>query len=180
MTRSALLSGLFLLALIVPLQADDKPAAKDPAKDTKNARFEQLKKLAGEWYAADDKGKATDKLITTFKVISNGSAVQETIHPGTPMEMVTVYHLDGSDIVLTHYCALGNQPKLKLDAKSPANVLKFNFTSGTNLDASKDMHMHEGSITFTDDDHIEWAWQAYQNGKPLEDHKLVLKLARKK
>jgi len=96
------------------------------------------------------------------------------------MEMVTVYHLDGKDLLLTHYCALGNQPRLKADPKSPGNKLIFQFVGGTNLDPAKDMHMHEGSITFLDDDHIEWAWVGYKDGKAMEDHKMSLKLARKK
>jgi hypothetical protein len=177
MRRLVWLPALVVLAVAVRAGADDKEPAKEAPK---NARFDQLKKLAGEWYAADDKGKATDKLVTVFKVISNGSAIQETIHPGQPFEMVTVYHLDGKDVTLTHYCALGNQPRLKLDPKSPTNQLKFQFVGGTNLDPAKDMHMHEGSITVIDDDHIEWAWQAYANGKPMEDHKMSLKLVRKK
>jgi hypothetical protein len=40
--------------------------------------------------------------------------------------------------------------------------------------------MHEGTITWVDDDHINWQWAAYQNGKPLEDHKIALNLVRKK
>lgn len=177
MPRFVILPALVLLALVVRGGADDTPPAKAAPK---NPRFEQLKKLAGEWYATDDKGKPVGSPLSVFKVISGGSAVQETIFPGQPHEMVTVYHLDGADVILTHYCALGNQPRLKLDPKGPDNQLKFQFAGGTNFDPAKDRHMHEGSITFLDDDHIEWAWQAFANGKPLDDHKISLKLARKK
>ena len=40
--------------------------------------------------------------------------------------------------------------------------------------------MHEGSITIVDDDHIEWQWSGYNNGKPAEGHGVSMKLARKK
>ena len=64
---------------------------------------------------------------------AGGSAVQETQFPGTPMEMVSVYHLDGADLVMTHYCVLGNQPRMKADPKSPADKIHFTFASGTKV-----------------------------------------------
>ncbi|MDB5309338.1 MAG: hypothetical protein JWO38_3540 [Gemmataceae bacterium] len=177
MSRHVRFAGIILLALAVRVVADDKHDAKEPAK---NPALAQLKKLKGEWVAADDKGKPTDKLVSVFKVTAAGSAVHETIFPGSPHEMVTVYHLDGKDLVLTHYCALGNQPRMKLDPKSPANQLRFTFAGGSNLDPAKDMHMHEGSITIVDDDHIEWTWQGYEDGKADNGHTVSMKLVRKK
>jgi hypothetical protein len=162
--------GIALVILASPIAADEK--AKTP--------LDKMKKLAGEWVAVGEDGKPTDKVITKFKVISAGSAVQETIHPGDAMEMVSVYHLDGKDLIMTHYCAMGNQPKMKLDSTGKANEMKFAFAGGTNLDAAKDMHMHEGSITWIDDDTIQWSWVGYMDGKPVKDHHISLKLVRKK
>jgi hypothetical protein len=172
-------TGLVLLALAAGVRAEDKHEAKTAAA-APNPGLERLKKLAGEWLATDAEGKPTSQIVSVFKVTAAGSAVHETIFPGTPHEMVTVYHLNGPDLVLIHYCALGNQPHMKADPKSPSNQLRFTFTGGSNLDAAKDMHMHEGSITFVDDDHIEWSWLAYQDGKPNRDHQVAMKLARKK
>jgi hypothetical protein len=169
--------GLVLLVLAAWAAAEGKKEAKPPAV---HPGLERLKKLAGEWVAADDQGRPTDKLVSVFRVTAAGSAVQETIFPGSPHEMVTLYHRDGADLVLTHYCAAGNQPHMKADPKSPPNQLRFQFAGGSNLDPDKDMHMHEGSITFVDDDHIEWAWVGYQDGKPADGHKVSLKLVRKK
>jgi hypothetical protein len=168
-------AGLALAVLSTGAPADDKHEHKDGAK---NPALEKLKKLSGEWVAIDDKGK--EQLVSVFKVTSAGSAVHETIFPGSPMEMVSVYHMDGKDLILTHYCALGNQPRMKLDPKAKDNELKFVFAGGTNLDPAKDMHMHEGSITIVDDDHIEWKWSAYDQGKPADEHKVSMKLERKK
>ena len=94
--------------------------------------------------------------------------------------MVSVYYCDGDDLMLTHYCALGNQPRMKADPKSPPNQLRFQFAGGTNLDPAKDMHMHEGTFTFIDDDHIEFSGVAWVGGKPAEDHCATMKLVRKK
>jgi hypothetical protein len=168
------IAGLMLLVLAVGARSDDKPK---PASDT---QFEKLKKLAGTWVEADKDGKATDKVVSVIKVTSGGSAVQETLFPGQPMEMMSVYHRDGSDLLMTHYCMLGNQPRMKADPKSPANQIHFQFAGGTNIDVKKDMHMHEGTLTFIDDDHIEFSGVAWNNGKPDNDHCATMKLVRKK
>ena len=91
-----------------------------------------------------------------------------------------MYHLDGADLVMTHYCVLGNQPRMKADPKSPTNQIHFQFAGGTNFDPAKDMHMHEGTLTFIDDDHIEFSGAAWVNGKPAENHCATMKLVRKK
>ena len=173
MNRKALLGGLVAIALAAAATAEEKAAAKTNG-------LERMKKLAGTWVQADDKGQPTATVVSVFRVTSSGSAVEETIFPGTGHEMVTLYHLDGPDLVLTHYCALGNQPHLKLDPASAKNRLDFKFVGGSNINPAKDMHMHEGSITIVDDDHIDWWWQAWQDGKAQDDHKISMRLVRKK
>ena len=59
----------------------------------------------------DDK-KAEDKVV--FHVTAANSVVIETMFPGSDHEMVNTYHIDGDNLVMTHYCAMGNQPHLKL------------------------------------------------------------------
>jgi hypothetical protein len=166
-----------MLALGAVGRGDDKPG-KAPA-DT-HPGFERMKKLVGTWVAADKDGKPTDQVVSVIKLTAGGSAIQETLFPGQPQEMVSVYHRDGADLVMTHYCMLGNQPRMKADPKSPPNKIHFVFAGGTNLDPTKDMHMHEGTLTFIDDDHIEFAGVAWVNGKAAEDHCATMKLVRKK
>jgi hypothetical protein len=179
MMQRFLVCGLVLIALGAATRGDDKPApGKAPAAT--HPGLERLKKLAGTWVAADKDGKPTDQVVSVIKVTGAGSAVHETLFPGQPMEMVSIYHLDGADLVMTHYCALGNQPRMKADPKSPANQIQFKFAGGTNLDPAKDMHMHEGTLTFVDDDHIEFSGVAWVNGKPAEEHCATMKLVRKK
>jgi hypothetical protein len=167
-----------VLALGPRATADDK---KEHHKEgAKNASLERLKKLEGTWVAAGKDGKPTDTVVSVFKVVGAGSAVQESIFPGTGHEMVSMYHLDGKDVVMTHYCAAQNQPRMKLDPKSTKDEFLFKFVGGTNIDPAKDMHMHEGSIKFIDDDKIEWSWQGYEDGKPTDGHKVAVTLLRKK
>lgn len=147
-----------LVAGLVSVRADDK---KDGAAA---AAFERLKKLDGEWTRGEGKG-----VSTRYSVVSHGSVVMEVMAPGKPFEMITMYHLDKDDLVLTHYCAHGNQPRMKAKLPFDGKKLAFEFAGGTNFDPAKDVHMHEVTFTFTDDDHFGTAWISYENGAKKGD-----------
>src|SRR4051794_32279102 len=176
MTRRMLTCGLMILGLAAGAHGGDAPAKATSA----HPGLERLKKLAGTWVEADKDGKPTDKVVSVVKVTAGGSAVHETLFPGTPMEMISVYHRDGADLVMTHFCMLGNQPRMKADPKSATNKIRFVFAGGTNIDPAKDKHMHEGTLTFVDDDHIEYSGVCYEDGKPAKGPGCGFKLVRKK
>lgn len=157
---------------------DKAPAAKaEAAPVTARVALEELKALAGTWEGPGMEA-AGPKMSITYRVISAGTTVLETLFPGTPHEMITLYTLDGDDLVLTHYCAGGNQPRMKLDLKtSTAKDLHFDFTGGTNLTADG-MHMHEGKIRLIDADHVESQWTTYQAGKAMDPHTFSLSRAK--
>ncbi len=178
MVRRFLVCGV-LLTLALASYADDKPEAKLPTPAT-NVNLEKMKKLAGTWVVADKDGKPTAEVQSIIKVTAGGSAVQETIFPGQPMEMVSIYTADGADLVMTHYCILGNQPRMKADPKSKSNEIVFHFAGGGNLDPNKDKHMHEATLTFVDADHIEVKGTGWENGAPCKDMCCGMKLVRKK
>jgi hypothetical protein len=179
MAKQFWISGLMLLTLTIGVRSEEKPSEKPPTA-APHAGLEKMKKLAGTWVMADKDGKPTEQIVSVVKVTSGGSCVQETLFPGGPMEMVSMYHRDGADLVMTHFCALGNQPRMKADPKSPANQLCFKFVGGANINPEKDMHMHEGTITFVDDDHIEFSGVCWAGGKPDKSHECGMKLVRKK
>jgi hypothetical protein len=167
------------LTLSLATYGDDKSQTKLPAPQT-NAALEKMKKLTGTWLVADKDGKPTDQIASVIKVTAGGSAVHETLFPGQPQEMVSVYTVDGSDLIMTHYCVLGNQPRMKADPKSPVNQIVFHFVGGTNLDPKKDKHMHEATLTIVDDDRLEVNGIGWENGGPAKDMCCGLKLVRKK
>src|SRR5277367_5888702 len=115
MVRRFVVCGLLLTCSLASLGADT-PGSKLPPAPT-NAGLEKMKKLAGTWVAADKDGKPTDQVVSVIKVTAGGSAVHETLFPGQPMEMMSVYTADGPDLLMTHYCVLGNQPRMKADPK---------------------------------------------------------------
>jgi hypothetical protein len=170
---------LALVALAVGARGDETTRSKAPAAP-QHPGLERMKKLAGTWVVADADGKPTDKVVSVIKVTAAGSAVHETLFPGQPHEMISVYHCDGSDLVMTHFCALGNQPRMKADPQSPPNQIRFKFDGGTNIDPAKDKHMHEGTITFVDDDHIAFSGVCWEGGKPCKGHECKMNLVRKK
>jgi hypothetical protein len=176
MTRRTWIAGFVALSLVAGARGDDAAAKAAPA----HPGLEKLKKLAGTWVEADKDGKPTDKVVSVVKITAGGSAVQETLFPGEPMEMVSVYHLDKGDLVMTHYCVLGNQPRMKAESGPKPNQIRWVFAGGTNLDPAKDTHMHGATVTIVDDDHLEIAGEAWENGKPSETHCGCMKLVRKK
>jgi hypothetical protein len=107
-------------------------------------------------------------------VTAAGSAVAETLFPGTPHEMITMYHLDGDRLRLTHYCAAGNQPRMKCRAGADPQQLVFEFVDATNMRSMQDSHMHAATLTIIDPQHIQARWQSYAEGKPTEPHTLDL------
>lgn len=179
MTRQLLVCGLLVAAFAA--NADDKLNHKDHvASNSNNAGLQIMKSLAGTWVTADQDGKPTDEVVSVIKVTSGESAVHETIFPGEDMEMVSVYTADGPDLLMTHYCMLGNQPRMKASPKADAKQIKFEFAGGSNLDPKKDKHMHAATLTIVDPDHIEIEGIGWDNGAPSKEMCNGMKLVRKK
>ena len=111
----------------------------------RSALFDRVKTLQGTWVAKDDKGQ--EHTVALFALSSSGSVVREIMLPGSEQEMTNVYHMDGPTLVMTHYCAMGNQPRLRAVAGDP-NVIDLKFDSVTNLQGSE--YMGGLKITFKD------------------------------
>lgn len=165
---TVLVSAGVAFATAAPPTAGDKPAevavvaipASLPALD-------RFKALAGEWVAAENAEmfKKGD-LVARYAVTAAGSAVVETVFPGSPHEMVTVYHADGSDLVLTHYCMEGNQPRMRA-RNARGSRFDFAFDGGTNIKPAKDRHMNSASLEFVGADEIVSVWTEIEAGKPV-------------
>ena len=162
--RNAVLATVLVsagVALADPDKSHDAAARPSPAA------LDRVKALAGEWVAAED-GPMFKKgdLVARYAVTASGSAVVETVFPGTPHEMVTVFHAEGSDLVLTHYCMEGNQPRMR--ARNPrGSRLEFAFDGGTSIDPKKDRHMNSASIELVGADEIRSVWTEIEAGKPV-------------
>jgi hypothetical protein len=120
--------------------------------------FEKLKSLVGHWETdKTNMGKATLDLELT----SGGTAVLEKFHMvenGKPVEMTTLYYLDGDQVKLTHYCMAGNQPTMKGSYAPETKTITFDLVSISNLKTADDGHMHHAVYTFIDNDHFKTTW----------------------
>ncbi len=159
-----------MLILLPPLalSADKTAAGADPGA---KAAWENLKKLVGEWEGEAGGEKGT----VVYRLTGAGSALMETLLPGSPHEMVSIYYMDGPQLVMTHYCAAGNQPHLKFDpAASKPDYFVFTFVSGSNMDPNKDGHIHGARFRLLDADHVESEWEDYKDGKAAGSMKFLL------
>ena len=161
----AALSFLVLMGAfaLVANAADDKKAAKK--ESPADAGLERFKQLAGDWVGKAGEGKDAHPVHVSYKVTSGGSTVLETITPSAEHEMVTAIHKDGDDLVLTHYCSLGNQPHMKAERSGDDKKIAFKFAGGANIKPDKDMHMHEATFTFVDKNTLKAEWTLYKDGK---------------
>ena len=169
-----------LASLVIALSACALVAQADPDKKghSNNAALERFAQLAGEWVGKGMHSGMDHEVRIVYKVTAGGSAVVETIDPGSAHEMVTVIHPDGDALLLTHYCMLGNQPHMKAMPKAGDNKVAFEFVKATNLKSDKDMYMHNVTFTFVNKDTLRTEWTHFQDGK--DAGKAVFELKRKK
>jgi hypothetical protein len=155
-----------LLALLAvgPLAAAEKA---DPS-------WGKLKSLVGDWEGTYE-GKAG--VHVSYRLVSNGTALLETMDGDDSTQMITVYHPDGSGLGMTHYCSVGNQPRMR--SKGLENgKLDFAFVDATNLEGSAAEHvMSRLVLSFPDADHLVQAWTSKQGGV---EHASRFELARRR
>ena len=127
--------------------------------------LERIKSLAGRWEGTTTHGEGAEApAVVEYKVTSGGSAVVETLFPGTPHEMVSVYHDDaGKKLSMTHYCMLGNQPELELTGSNDQQM-DFSLSSGSSIPSSEE-HMHALTLTWTDSNRLTQVWTSSKDGK---------------
>jgi hypothetical protein len=172
MTRFRLLA----LPVVVPLLV--APALSQPPSVDGKAAFERLKSLAGTWQGQAGHGEAGQAATVTYRVASGGSVVEETLFPGTPHEMISMYHMADAELVLTHYCSMANQPRMRLDRNaSTPDRLVFAFDGGTSFDPAKDTHVHSGVVEWKGDA-LHSVWTMYSGGKETGQNRFVLRRAR--
>ena len=161
------LASTLLLVVLASASANTAPISPTDA-------FQMLKSLAGEWTGTVAEPDSGPPVTVIYRVTAGGSAVEELLFPGTAHEMVTMYHLDAGQVVLTHYCAMGNQPRMALEPDSTAGKLVFHFVSAGNLASPDAVHMHSGTITFMDPDRIEASWDVFEKGAKVGENKFFL------
>ena len=135
-----------------------KPVAKEMPK---SAAMDALRGLAGTWEPVGPAKEGMPHGPLVFKTTSGNSAVMETMFPGSDHEMLNLFTLDGEQVVVTHYCAMHNQPHMRLKSFEK-NVMSFEFVSGGNIKSVDEPHMHSLEVTIDGDKLVE-KWSFFQD-----------------
>jgi hypothetical protein len=132
-----------------------------------------LSNLTGDWKGNGPDGKPVS---VSYKLTSHGSTLVETIQPEAGPAMTTTYYQNGKGFMMTHYCALNNQPRMKAKSyKAGDKTMAFLFVDATNVkDPKKDMHMHQLTLEFPDQDHLTQRWVSMKDGKSMPPHVFTL------
>jgi len=143
-------SALTLLFTTLALAAADSATA-----------FAKLKSLQGSWSGKTSDGQTVQ---VSNRVTSGGSVLMSEITGHE--DMITMFHMDGDRLLMTHYCATGNQPRMVASVSPDGKTITFDFIDATNLLPSQGGHMQRVVFTLIDADHHTEDWQfAGNNGQ---------------
>ena len=128
----------------------------------------KLEALAGTWEKVPSADKTLDHAGTVvFAKTAGGTSFREIMFPGTAFEMTNMYHMHGQSLVMTHYCASGNQPRMICQEPADGgNTFVFSLESATNVvDASQPV-MAELTLTLSADGQLlTERWRTLEDGK---------------
>ncbi|MEE9330487.1 MAG: hypothetical protein V3V30_10150 [Parvularculaceae bacterium] len=127
--------------------------------------FESLKALLGNWQVQHDHGRISR---VHYKMSCHDTVMLETWALKPDLESLTIYHMDGADFIATHYCPLGNQPRL-LFTKHEDGKLKFETQSITNLISPDHDHCRAFDFEIIDKDTIKRRETYAENGVATQE-----------
>lgn len=157
-----------------------------PASAAALSTFEKLKMLVGDWEARDGTAYGGKPIRMSYKVASGGTSVMETYYQvgsDTAIDMVTLYHLDGDTLMMTHFCVVNNQVRLRAEPiTGDGKVLSFSYIDASNLSVSSKEVMNRLELTLTDKDHLtqSWTWRMTNDQGKTHDEKAVYNFVRRK
>jgi hypothetical protein len=133
--------------------------------------FASIKSLPGTWNGTTSQGPVE----VTFKTVSGGSAVMSEILGHE--DMISMISLNGPDkLLMTHYCSIGNQPRMQASVSPDGKIITFNFLDATNLATPDAGHMQKMILTIVDNNHHTEEWVYADHG---QEHKELFDLHRK-
>ena len=109
--------------------------------------FEVFKSLQGQW--AISAGDKTLPFHMTYALGSNSSIVTEQFG-----KELSVFYSDQGNLLMTHFCNRGNQPRLKLKTGGAAGRYEFDMFDITNLKDPSDDHVQTIIYEIPDPLHI--------------------------
>jgi len=158
MTTTMKYSLRMLIAAALTLAATASFAQTDAQK-----AFTALKSMPGTWEGKSEMGPVQ----VNFKVTSGGSAIMSEIVGKE--DMISMFNLDGPNrLLLTHYCAMGNQPRMQASVSQDGKTITFTYVDATNLATPDAGHMQTMVLTLLDENHHTEEWTFVDHGKELK------------
>jgi hypothetical protein len=161
------MKSLHLLAIL--LLASTSLWAQSDAQKT----LDRFKSMVGAW---EGKSPTGDTSEVTYRLAAGGTSVMADINMASD-QMLSMFYVDGTQLLMTHFCPSNNQPRMKASISADGKSVIFDFLDATNLASPQTGHMHRVVYLFTDADHYseEWTWR-HQD----KDSKFHFEMARKK
>jgi hypothetical protein len=111
-----------------------------------------MKALVGDWKGPSKEG--VPATTVSYTLVSDGSALMERLRPvgpnGQVEEMISMYAPDGDGVMMTHYCSMHNQPRMRASA-AESGPIAFAFVDATNLASPDSPHMDHVTLTIGPD-----------------------------
>lgn len=166
---------VLLSCLMTPMTSANPSVDATSATETSPATsaFEVLKKLEGRWTGTSAGGAAVE---VDYIVTGGGTALMERYRMGDHGEMLTVYHVDGESILLTHYCSVGNQPRMRVTDFEKNGMYRFDFVDVSG--ALQDGHMHHAVVRYDGGDAVTSDWTYRQGGEDQFTESVTIHRAR--
>lgn len=129
--------------------------------------FDVMKSLTGNW---EGKNAMGDSVAVSYRMTAGDSALMAEIQSrmqGKSEDMISMIHMDNGRLLLTHYCAAGNQPRMQASISPDGKTITFNFVDGTNIASNDTPHMRSVVFTFIDTSHHTEEWHFALPGKEM-------------
>lgn len=139
--------------------------------DSAASAFDQMKSLVGYWKRAD---KNNTEFKIHFEPTANETVLVETWLYKNKKHSMTMYHRDGDNLLATHYCPQGNQPRLQMTEVGQSNDIVFEFRDATNLHSQSDSHQHSLRFNLADVNNSITRGETYRSQKGEESTELIL------
>lgn len=135
--------------------------------------LERFKSMVGTW---EGKSPTGDTSEVTYQLEAGGTTVMADMRMSSE-SMVSMYYVDGNQLLMTHFCPSNNQPRMRAIISPDLKTVTFDFLGATNLAGPQAGHMHRAVFLFSDAEHYteEWTWK-----KGDKDLKFHFEMQRKK
>jgi hypothetical protein len=110
--------------------------------------LDAFKKLQGTWAIQSD-GK-TLSIQMTYRTASKDSVVVEQFG-----RELSVFAMDGTALTMTHYCNVGNQPRLRLKQPTAPNIYEFDLYEVVSPEGAPTDHVEKMIYEFLSEERID-------------------------